>query len=469
MSGVVLITQSEELVGTCERALAGMRVRTHRIGLESRSELQARLRKIVDNATGIVDGSINVQAAIVDGELACAGGRGFVVTEPLYEELPAGANSLLDMLLGAGIPVLVDAGSLPANAAYLVGRHGGRLLRRDRAGVQVRKAIEDVPYNRETLRVENEFARNYDAEELSGAATVSAILSENEFVVSELREFAKERTEGLRILDLGCGTGRFEEILLTDPKLCPSIKEIVAVDFAPRYLVKARKRLAHFLPAEDLDKITFLRRVAEDLHLPDGHFDVVLASFGVVCFSRSHLTLQEVARVTKNGGLTVFNGYNRSALTYEFDAKVAHTGDPVTHFAIHIDKGKNLMRLGSQVIDCMTFDVDAFESLLRLVGLRPRSERSRTFPTFYGAARRTYLTELVPSATAESNAGIHAGCRRPGVKCGEHLSYQDQNLATHTDSGFNDLIHKMDVDLERVLNRKGFYFSVAAFKGAEAT
>lgn len=463
MSGVLIVTKSKELAGECERSLRGHRVRSHIVDDPTEQELLVFLRKQAEIATGVLDGNINTDAVIVDGEFPCSDGASFVVTQPLFEEQPAGANSILNTLIGAGIPVLVAGEGLSAPAAYKVGQCGAEFLERAAIREQVEKAIRDVPFNRDTFKVENEFATRYDTEELGGAATVSAILNENEFVISELRELAKERTTGLRVLDLGCGTGRFEELILTDPKIRPYVDEIVAVDFAPRYLVEARKRLAHFLPAAELEKITFLRRVAENLHLPEERFDVVLASFGVVCFSRSHLTLQQVARVTKNGGLTIFNGYNRSALTYDFDAKVAHTGEPVTNFAIHIDKNKNLMRLGSQVIDCMTFDVDAFESLLRLVGLNPRTERSRTFPTFYGAVRSDYLNEL--PASRVSNGRRHSSCAKPGVTCTAHLSYQDENLIEHNESGFHALVHKMDADLERVLEHQGFYFSVAAFKG----
>lgn len=463
MSGVLIVTNSRELAQSCERALRGHRVRAHVLDALPEEELLETLRKQAETATGVNDGNIHTDAVILDGEFSCFDGASFVITQPLFDEQPAGANSILNTLIGAGIPVLVVGEQLAARAAHRVGECGAEFLEEGGIRQQVERVIRDVPFNRDTFKIENEFAARYDIEELGGAATVSAILNENEFVISELRELVKERTTGLRVLDLGCGTGRFEELILTDPKIRPYIEEIVAVDFAPRYLVEARKRLAHFLPPAELEKVTFLRRVAENLHLPKEGFDVVLASFGVVCFSRSHLTLQQVAHVTKKGGLTIFNGYNRSALTYEFDAKVARTGDPVTNFAIHIDKKKNVMHLGPNVIDCMTFDVDAFESLLRLVGLNPRTERSRTFPTFYGAVRSDYLNELPTSVVA--TAARHSSCHKPGERCAMHLSYQDENLVLHNESPFNDLVHKMDADLERVLEHQGFYFSVAAFKG----
>jgi ubiquinone/menaquinone biosynthesis C-methylase UbiE len=464
MSAITIITGSRDRLREHERGLRGMRPRGGLVAAKSLDDLRDQLRRLVDAATGIADGSIQTQAVIVDGKFG-AGSRAFSVTDPLYREFPDGANSLIAMLQGAGIPVLVDPRGLSAECAYAVARAGGRLIKDGQLRRQVGSAIAHVAFNRETLKVENDFARGYDTEELGGAATVSAILSENEFVVSQLREFAKEHTGGLRILDLGCGTGRFEELLLTDPKLRSKITQIVAVDFAPRYLVEARRRLPHFLKPIDMRKIVFLRRIAEDLHFPRGYFDVVLASFGVVCFSRSHLTLQQVSKVTRTGGLALFNGYNRSALTYEFDAKIARTDNPVTHFAIHIDKDKNRMHLGSSVIDCMTFDVPSFENLLRLVGLNPATEHSRTFPTLYGAARRDYLNELASPAASLDPGREHASCHKPGTTCSTHLSYQDENLVEHTDSGFHDLIHKMDADLERVLDRQGFYFSVAAHKG----
>jgi ubiquinone/menaquinone biosynthesis C-methylase UbiE len=322
------------------------------------------------------------------------------------------------------------------------------------------------------LEVENKFALEYDEKELAGAATVSAMLWENGHAVNLIRTFIMGSTEPVNILDLGCGTGRFEELLLTDPVLNKKIGSIVAVDFAPNYLVRARERLEHFLSSSELKKIVFLRRIAEDLQLPTDHFDVVIAGFGIVCFSQSHSTLREAYRVLRDGGLLVTTGYNRSALTFEFNESMRKAiGRSASHFAIEIDRNKNIMYLSKELhIHCYTFDLSDVLSLVTLIGFQPMDDSVRTFPTLYGSARKEYLLALSSNnRPARGKEGEkHATCLKR-KNCGAYASYQEANLKRDRfDSGFNEIIHNMDRDLEGLFGDKGFYFCFGAHKKVKA-
>lgn len=425
------------------------------------------LSEAVRDALGLETGDIATVAAVVDARFDFAGDVAVDAHEPLVDGIPEAASSLMAMLRGAGLPVFVSPGRGDFGEGWRAGAVGAHAFDVRTFHDDVVKALAGLNYSRATLEVENEFARIYDEDELGGAATVSAILQENDFILERLHDFVPESSAGLRIADLGCGTGRFEELLLADDDLASRIDEIVAFDFAPQYLIEAQARLPHFLGPEKMAKIRFVRRVVEDLAWPSDYFDVVLAGFGVVCFSRPAAAVRSAFDIARPGALALFNGYNREALRYEFD-EVVGNGKAVTHFAITIDRGANLLNLSTSSIECLTFDVSGFEHLLMSTGFALDRGSGRSFPTLYGGARKSLLEALEErhsGAPHESN-GPHSLCLRNGA-CTEHASYLAANLTNGAKPEFNAVIHQMDVELGRVLPASGFYFSLAATKPTE--
>ncbi len=82
---------------------------------------------------------------------------------------------------------------------------------------------------------------------------------------------AIENPAGKAVIDLGCGTGP----LL--PHLVGRFGEVVALDFAPGMLKRARERLGR-----NADRVTYLPRMMHELDDQAGRFDVAVAVNSIV-------------------------------------------------------------------------------------------------------------------------------------------------------------------------------------------
>jgi SAM-dependent methyltransferase len=108
-------------------------------------------------------------------------------------------------------------------------------------------------------------------------------------------ERAAGRLDGLRVLDAGCGTGRFTAVLER------RAARLAGVDLDPAMLTVAGRRVRAPLLAADADELPFR----------DEAFDVTIAV--TVCeFTASPAALvAELARVTRPGGRVVIGALNR--------------------------------------------------------------------------------------------------------------------------------------------------------------
>lgn len=451
---VAIISADPKFIDVCKTELgSSSKIVTYLQRSNSERNGREALQRAIEKILGLENGDISTKAVITDSVFRRRGQPSYFIGDVLFSGHPGRAGSLLSMLLGAGIPVIVNPNTKDVSKIWQIGASGAQYYGKGKLSRVLKRQINEPKYNLHTLEVENDFASNYDAEELAGAATVSAIIWENDYVRKYVEKHIRAASSSVRILDLGTGTGRFVEILLSDKTIKSKIDSIVAIDFAPMYLIKAKERLMKTCkPA--LAKTRFLRRIAEDLRWPDNYFDIVIAGFGITCFSRFHLTLPEMHRVLKPGGLALMNGYNRAAITFDFETLMkGRVGQPASHFAIRIDRDENQMHLGDQIIQCFTFNVDDLEVLLKLIGFKPIKDSVQTFPALYGSARKEYLKKL-PGRVP------HTGRRRKTV-----ASYQRANLiADHFNSGFNEVLHMIDDDLAAVLKDKGFYFCMAMHK-----
>jgi ubiquinone/menaquinone biosynthesis C-methylase UbiE len=97
---------------------------------------------------------------------------------------------------------------------------------------------------------------------------------------------------GERVLDVACGTGN------TALAARARGAEVTGLDLTPELLAVAREREA----SEGLNGITWTEGDAENLPFPDGSFDVVVSSCGLMFAPDQQRVADEVARVTKSGG-----------------------------------------------------------------------------------------------------------------------------------------------------------------------
>jgi ubiquinone/menaquinone biosynthesis C-methylase UbiE len=105
---------------------------------------------------------------------------------------------------------------------------------------------------------------------------------------------ARGGVRSARLLDLGCGTGRFlREIKTNYPTLA-----VTALDLSPFYLEEARRTLAPWSRSE------FIAAAAEDVPCPDASFDIVTAIylFHELPPGRRRAVAGEIARLLKPGG-----------------------------------------------------------------------------------------------------------------------------------------------------------------------
>lgn len=98
---------------------------------------------------------------------------------------------------------------------------------------------------------------------------------------------------GMRVLDIATGTGIFAEAATT--AFGPS-GHLVAADLSPPMLEGARRRLGA------LRNVTFAVEDGQALSFPDGHFDAVVCSLGLMIFSDPVRGLAEFRRVLRPGG-----------------------------------------------------------------------------------------------------------------------------------------------------------------------
>jgi ubiquinone/menaquinone biosynthesis C-methylase UbiE len=110
-------------------------------------------------------------------------------------------------------------------------------------------------------------------------------------IVGESLCEALDVRSGQNVLDVAAGNGNAS--LAAARRWC----EVVATDYVPALLDRARERA----DAERLD-IEFRVADAEALPFPDGRFDVVLSTFGVMFTADQERAAAELVRVCKRGG-----------------------------------------------------------------------------------------------------------------------------------------------------------------------
>lgn len=118
------------------------------------------------------------------------------------------------------------------------------------------------------------------------------------FWTEEMREFAVQMVRlrpGMRVLDVGCGTGFFTEgILRHTPDVC-------GLDITSEQIAKAREKL----------EVPLLRGDAEQLPFRREAFDAVVSAGSVEYWPSPVTALREMWRVLRPGGIALVGGPTR--------------------------------------------------------------------------------------------------------------------------------------------------------------
>lgn len=104
------------------------------------------------------------------------------------------------------------------------------------------------------------------------------------------------------ILDVGTGSGLVVRELC---KTTPSVGLVVGIDSSEEMIRLARRRAA----SAGLKKVKFLKMHAEELHFPDGFFDIVVSNCGINVAHFSQC-IKEISRVLRPGGVFAFNDWS---------------------------------------------------------------------------------------------------------------------------------------------------------------
>ena len=123
---------------------------------------------------------------------------------------------------------------------------------------------------------------------------------------------------GMRVLDVACGTGNLA---------IPAAKtgaDVTGIDIAPNLIEQAQARAA----ATGVNAV-FEVGDAEALPYADGSFDVVITMFGAMFAPRPDVTVSELKRVCKPGGVIVMANWTPAAFTGQmFKTGAKHVPPP---------------------------------------------------------------------------------------------------------------------------------------------
>jgi SAM-dependent methyltransferase len=124
---------------------------------------------------------------------------------------------------------------------------------------------------------------------------------------------------GERVLDVACGTGNTTIVARARNAV------VTGLDLTPELLAIAQRRAAR----EGYDDIEWMEGDAESLPFPDGSFDVLVSSCGLMFAPDHQAVADQAARVTRKGGRVAIQAWTRAGgVGRLFDVTGAHVPPP---------------------------------------------------------------------------------------------------------------------------------------------
>lgn len=188
-------------------------------------------------------------------------------------------------------------------------------------------------YDRNLMKKCNSnYAEEYDEKEYSKPGTIAFCYWEDFQIAKAIKSFLISNPgKKLNVLDIGCGTGRYEVLIKKfiegELKRKKVDYEIIGMDFSGRMLQKAKRKIEDNLkdgeippePADSNDKpkIRLKRGAAECLPFDSESFNFAISGFGIPSYTKFNLSIPEIHRILEIGGIAVLTVYSSNAIFHK--------------------------------------------------------------------------------------------------------------------------------------------------------
>lgn len=304
-----------------------------------------------------------------------ANASGAPTLESVFERIREMDPDLPLLVIAPGRDILLAVGRERATALPEGAHHGS-------FGSWLQKEIENAlkkrtnSYDIVQRQLANLVASRYEALERTGPGTEAYWAFEEELIRGIVAALARDHPL-IRILDLGCGTGR---CICAALEAAPRKVQVFGVDMAGGMIAEATRKTQEL--KREMDQISLKRGLAERLprNIRGQTFDLVMMAFGFPCYTPTMPVLKEAASVLAPNGVLLASIYNHNALYYEVWNDGNFNQCPI---ATRINRIKGTLEIpgAAKSLPGVTYTIAQFERMLHHVELHPGG--FATFPVIY--------------------------------------------------------------------------------------